>query len=402
MTILGICGSPRKGNTEWMLATLLAAAGAAVGAADALGYHAYDVTAMWRASGTEAAYAFDALPISWEIAYAYNRWRPSLLLSAWSTLDTVSVAVEGATQRHLAEERSRGAFTGLVIPWRRVRLAQSWLAGAGFEERSLPDSAGAIARSRNGVRAGWTLNSSRQYGYSVSPEDGIWTSVNVERVMPALAADGEAWSLTWDLRGYRRGFAAHQVAALRLAGASSTGDAAMRRTFDLGGTGVPAVPFAIGHRAIGLLRGLPQDAREGPAALVANVDYRFPIVRVERGIRTWPFFLRDVHGALFADIGSAGEALDTLPDVAAVAETLPGYEAVSWGGVMVPAGTPKEIVNRLNAEINKILKMPDVAEKLQNLGAIIVGSTPEEFDKYVKDEIAKWGKVARDNNIALD
>ena len=94
--------------------------------------------------------------------------------------------------------------------------------------------------------------------------------------------------------------------------------------------------------------------------------------------------------------------LDSLPDVAAVAETLPGYEAVSWGGVMVPAGTPKEIVNRLNVEINKILKMPDVAAKLENLGAIIVGSTPEEFDKYVKDEIAKWGKVARDNNIALD
>jgi tripartite-type tricarboxylate transporter receptor subunit TctC len=94
--------------------------------------------------------------------------------------------------------------------------------------------------------------------------------------------------------------------------------------------------------------------------------------------------------------------LDALPDVAAVAETLPGYEAVSWGGVMVPAGTPPEIVKRLNVEINKILKMPDIAAKLEGLGAIIVGSTPEEFDKYVKDEIAKWGKVARDNNIALD
>ena len=99
---------------------------------------------------------------------------------------------------------------------------------------------------------------------------------------------------------------------------------------------------------------------------------------------------------------TSAKRLDALPDVAAVAETLPGYEAVSWGGVMVPAGTPKEIVNRLNTEINKILKMPDVAAKLENLGAIIVGSTPEEFDKYVKDEIAKWGKVARDNNIALD
>lgn len=99
---------------------------------------------------------------------------------------------------------------------------------------------------------------------------------------------------------------------------------------------------------------------------------------------------------------TATKRLEGMGDLAAVAETLPGYEAVSWGGVMVPAATPRPIVTRLNAEINRILKMPDVAAKLKGLGAIIVGSTPEEFDRYVKDEIAKWGKVARDNNIALD
>ena len=290
--------------------------GATAGATDALGYHAYNATAMWWASGTGAAYAFDGSPIGWEIAYAYNRWRPSFLLTGWSTLDTVAVMVEGTAQREIAEERSRGVFTGIEIPWRRVRLWQSWLAGVEFEERFLPGSAGAIERRRNGMRAGWALNSSRQYGYSVSPEDGLWTTVNVEGVMPALSADGEAWSLTWDVRGYHRGFAAHHVAALRLAGASSSGDAAMRRTFDLGGTGVPAAPFAIGNRAIGLLRGLPQDAREGPAALVANVDYRFPIARVERGIRPWPLFIRDIHGAAFADVGSAGNTLDALPAAA--------------------------------------------------------------------------------------
>ncbi len=107
-------------------------------------------------------------------------------------------------------------------------------------------------------------------------------------------------------------------------------------------------------------------------------------------------------GKLRAIAVTGTKRLDTMPDLPTVAETLPGYEAVSWGGVMVPAGTPPEIIKRLNTEINRILKMPDVAEKLQGLGAIIVGSTPEEFDKYVKDEIAKWGKVARDNNIALD
>ncbi len=99
---------------------------------------------------------------------------------------------------------------------------------------------------------------------------------------------------------------------------------------------------------------------------------------------------------------TGSKRLASLPDVPTVAETLPGYEAVSWGGFMAPAGTPPEIVNRLNSEINKILKMPDVAEKLEGLGAVIVGSTPEEFGTYVKSEIQKWGKVARDNNVTLD
>jgi tripartite-type tricarboxylate transporter receptor subunit TctC len=94
--------------------------------------------------------------------------------------------------------------------------------------------------------------------------------------------------------------------------------------------------------------------------------------------------------------------LPSLPDVPTVAETLPGYEAVSWGGVMAPAGTPPEIVRRLNSEINRIIHLPDVQEKLESLGAVIVGSTPDEFGTYVKSEIQKWGKVARDNNVVLD
>ncbi len=87
----------------------------------------------------------------------------------------------------------------------------------------------------------------------------------------------------------------------------------MKRVFDLGGSGIPLAPFALGQRVVGLLRGLPADDRQGPAALVANADYRFPLARIERGIRTWPIFLRDIHGAVFADVGSAGQAIDELP-----------------------------------------------------------------------------------------
>lgn len=107
-------------------------------------------------------------------------------------------------------------------------------------------------------------------------------------------------------------------------------------------------------------------------------------------------------GKLRALAVTSTKRLPSFPDVPTVAETLPGFEAVSWGGVMVPAGTPQPIINRLNTEILNILKMPDIAEKLNGLGAEIVGSSPQQFDAYVKSEIAKWGKVACDNQVTLD
>ena len=107
-------------------------------------------------------------------------------------------------------------------------------------------------------------------------------------------------------------------------------------------------------------------------------------------------------GRLRAIGATSSKRIPSLPDVPAVAETIPGFEAVSWGGVMAPAGTPPEVIRTLNSEINRILRMPDVMEKLQGLGAEIVGSTPEEFATYLRNEIAKWGKVARENEVKLD
>jgi tripartite-type tricarboxylate transporter receptor subunit TctC len=92
-----------------------------------------------------------------------------------------------------------------------------------------------------------------------------------------------------------------------------------------------------------------------------------------------------------------------LPDVPTVAEAgVPGYESESWGGVMSRAGTPQPIIDRLHAEITRILKVADVREKLEALGGEIVGSTSSEFSAYLKSEIAKWDKVAKTANIRLD
>lgn len=81
---------------------------------------------------------------------------------------------------------------------------------------------------------------------------------------------------------------------------------------------------------------------------------------------------------------------------------LPTYDASSWNGVLVPAGTPRAIVDRLNAEIVRILKSPNVLERLAQDGALPAPTTPEEFAAFMKAEIAKWAKVVQAANIRID
>jgi tripartite-type tricarboxylate transporter receptor subunit TctC len=91
------------------------------------------------------------------------------------------------------------------------------------------------------------------------------------------------------------------------------------------------------------------------------------------------------------------------PDVPTLAESgLPGFEVGSWQGVFGPAGMPPEIVKRLNTEIVKILKTPEVAEKLASLGAEPVGDTTEEFTALVKAEVVKWADVVKKSGAKVD
>src|SRR3954465_1759475 len=85
----------------------------------------------------------------------------------------------------------------------------------------------------------------------------------------------------------------------------------------------------------------------------------------------------------------------TLPDVPAVAETLPGYESIVWHGVVVPSKTPKPIVDKLAQEIIRIVKLPDVKERLNSQGLDAVGSTPEELRAIIKSEIAMFSKLVK-------
>jgi tripartite-type tricarboxylate transporter receptor subunit TctC len=100
-------------------------------------------------------------------------------------------------------------------------------------------------------------------------------------------------------------------------------------------------------------------------------------------------------GRLRALAVTSAKRSEALPEVPTIAESgLPGYDSVQWYGVLAPAGTPREIVARLHAEIARALRAPDVRERLAADGAEPVGSSPEEFAAFIKSEIDKWARVA--------
>jgi len=85
-----------------------------------------------------------------------------------------------------------------------------------------------------------------------------------------------------------------------------------------------------------------------------------------------------------------------MPELPTIAESgLPGYDASTWGGILAPAGTPKDVVAKLNSSINAALKMDDVRSRLMGAGIEIQGGTPEQFAAVIRNEIDKWGRVTK-------
>ncbi len=93
---------------------------------------------------------------------------------------------------------------------------------------------------------------------------------------------------------------------------------------------------------------------------------------------------------------------DDLPQVPTIAESFKGFEAVTWFGVLGPANLPKEITAKLNADINKALKDPELRKKLGDQGADVDGSTPEVFGKLIRDEITRWSPIIKDSGAKVD
>ena len=112
----------------------------------------------------------------------------------------------------------------------------------------------------------------------------------------------------------------------------------------------------------------------------------------------------NVRAGKLKGFGTSGRARSTaLPEVPTVAEAgVPGYESTIWLGLMAPAGTPRPVIERLNAEITKVTSRADVREAWGKRGATAMSMTPEQFGQYMRDDIAKWAKVIAQAGIKLD
>ena len=105
-------------------------------------------------------------------------------------------------------------------------------------------------------------------------------------------------------------------------------------------------------------------------------------------------------GALKALAVTTASRVPSVPDIPTMAEAgLPGYETSTWGGVIAPAGTPKDVVAKLNAEFNAGLAQPDIKKKINDAGIETAGGTPQQFADFLQVEMKKWAKVAKDANI---
>jgi tripartite-type tricarboxylate transporter receptor subunit TctC len=95
--------------------------------------------------------------------------------------------------------------------------------------------------------------------------------------------------------------------------------------------------------------------------------------------------------------------LQLLPDLPSLHESgYPNFESSTYYGLLAPAGTPRAIINKLHAEVVKVIKSPDSLERLASVGAQPIANTPEQFAEYLKQDVAKWGKVVKEHNIKPD
>jgi hypothetical protein len=287
--------------------------GGATGGADVLGRHQYFVSATLQVSGPAPSPGRSRALPDWGAAYTYDRWRavPFLSASHDTTFNRITAAAGPARPLAIFE---REAQVGVLVPVRHARTTHRALAALVAEQDDYTFASHTENRQLVSLRAGAATDSAQIYGYSISPEHGISAGVATELTRQTLGADGDATMFGADVRAYLPGFAEHHVLALRAAGGHIAGARGLVQPLTLGGATSSDI-LRFDSDGFGLLRGFASRRFFGRSVGVVNADYRWPIARPQRGIKTWPIFLHGVHAALAADAGNAWDARFRAADV---------------------------------------------------------------------------------------
>jgi WD40-like Beta Propeller Repeat len=272
---------------------------------DVLGYHGYTISGTWLTT-TPSGFALPAsAKPEWQISYQYSRWRPTLWFSASSETSFFAGPANESGVPSRTTARERVLEGGVVFPVQHIRTSQTTLFSIARSLDEFTSPGGTLLRDRTALRGGWSFNSSKVYGYSISQEDGTALGITTEFAPQALGSSADTTATTVDWRLYLPAFARHHVLAIRFAGGRSTGDPTVRRTFHLGGAQSNLSTTDFGRDAISLMRGFGSDTFAGSRVALLNAEYRWPLMRPQRGYGTWPIFLHTLHAAGFADVGHA-------------------------------------------------------------------------------------------------
>jgi tripartite-type tricarboxylate transporter receptor subunit TctC len=212
----------------------------------------------------------------------------------------------------------------------------------------------------------------------------------VKDFMPVVQVASQAYVVV-----VRPVFAAHSLAELTAMAKQNPG----KITYASSATGTAGHLFAELYRArAGIDIVAVQYKGSTPAmsdVLGGHVPFTFDVI-----LTTMPHIR---SGKLRPLAVTSAQRSPLLPEVPTIAEQgFPGYDAVGWNGLYVPAGTPQAVVERLNREANAVLASPEVRDRVASMGASVAGGTPEQFAQFMRAEAAKWGKLIRDHKIAAD
>lgn len=276
---------------------------------DIAGFHSYELRAGIGLSRGQ---------LDVDIGYAYQRSQLGVSLGAYRHVSAVGGLWVGGEERAWIAEQM-GADIGVSYGFPRSFRGNSVHLGYGASytwpgepyggalDPNTPPPSLPVTGLSAGLRFGWSYSDVEAYAYDVSLSNGRSIGIDVGVLHPLLGSDHEVVTLTWGIAQYIP-IAEHHVLALRYAGGISGGDLDAIGIFGLGGYGEfsPTLGLAVPASVPGTaLRGYPVNARIGTQYHLAQVSYRFPIVRLNAGVLTVPIFLNRLHAEVFCDVGDA-------------------------------------------------------------------------------------------------